>query len=397
MHKQPIKDKVLSALFFIKDKIRTSKPKVKKFVSKNVILLVAVLAAIISCFFNPPSKQYLGFINYRTICTLLSLLLVTRAMRSIKMFQMLAIKILAKVKTTRALSFIMVLLPTLFSLVITNDIAVFTFVPFSIVMLKIANQKELTPRIITLEIMGANLSGMVSPLGNAQNILLYELFGVKASWFLVNLYPVAIFGYLTLFLATILGANQTIQPILETKHKLPWHKYVIYTTLFIVCVLAVVKVINVYYTTLAVVIVVLFFDPKVFKKTNYSILLLFIAFFILVGNLSQIPSINNLIQSAVSGNEYYVTIGLSELISNTPATLLVYKFATDKVALACGVNVGKFGTFIASMSCVMAYTLYSSSTHDDYLVRRLVKNLILFNLLFFVVTFLAGLIVIYAM
>ena len=395
MNNQPIKDKVLSALFFIKDKLRVFLPKVKSFVSKNVILLVAILAAVISCFFTPPSEKYLDYINFRTLCTLLSLLLVTRAMRSVKMFQVMAIKILTKVKTTRALSFIMVLLPTVFALLITNDIAVLTFVPFSIVMLKIANQNELAPRIITLQIIGANLSGMVSPLGNAQNLLLFEWLGVDSSWFLVNLYPVAIIGYFTLFLATIIGKNKKIEPISEAKRKIPVHKYIIYTLLFIVCILSVLKVIDIYYTTIAVVLVVLLLDHKVFKKTNYSIIFLFTAFFIFVGNLSSIPEINAIIQNAVNGNEYYVTVGLSQLISNTPETLLVYKFATNPVALACGVNVGKFGTFIASMSCFMAYSLFSSSTQNRLLVKRLMKNLLLFNLLFFVVTFLSGFIVIY--
>lgn len=392
--KQPLKDKALSSLFFIKEKSAVILPKAKNFVTKNIILLVAILSAIISCFFVPPSEKYLGYINYRTICTLLSLLLVTRAMRSVKMFQIIALKILKKVKSTRALAFIMVLLPTLFSLIITNDIAVLTFVPFSIVMLKIANQNELAPRIITLQIIGANLSGMVSPLGNAQNLLLFEYLNTSALWFIEVLYPIAIIGYFALFVSVFTIKNKTIEPITESKRKIPVHKYIIYSILFVICVLAVLKVIDIYYTTLAVILVVLIFDRKVFIKTNYSIIFLFIAFFIFVGNISNIPEVNELIKNAVVGNEYYISVGLSQVISNTTATLLIYKFSANPIALVAGVNVGKFGTFIASMSYFMAYNLYQNSTQNQLLVKKLMKNLLFFNLLFFVITFASGFLVI---
>lgn len=392
--KQPFKDKAVSTLYIIRDKIHNSLPKVKSFVGKNIILLLAIIAAIISCCFVPPNENYSTYINYKTICTLLSLLLVTRAMRSIKMFRTIAFKILQKVHTTRQLAIILIWLPTLFSLFLTNDIAVLTFVPFSMVLLKIANQNELSPKIIPLQILGANLSGMVSPLGSAQNLLIYEHMGVGANWFITNLYPIAIAGYLLLIIMTVTVKNKQIEPIVETKRKIPWVKYVIYSLLFLICILAVLKVIDIYYTTLAVVICVLLLDPKVFKKTNYSIIIMFTSFFILVGNLSSIPEIKNAIETAVSGNEYYITVGLSQVIFNTAATLLVYRFAANYVALAAGVTVGKFGTFFASMSYFMAYSMYQSSTHDKILVKKFFRNLILYNLLFFVVTFSTGLLVV---
>lgn len=394
MKHQPFKDKAISTLFFIKEKSREYLPPVKNYVSKNIILLVAVLAAIISCFFVPPSEKYLDYINFRTICTLLSLLLITMAMRSVKLFQYIALKILSRVKTIRSLSFIMVLLPTVFALFITNDIAVLTFVPFSIVMLKIANQSEAAPKIITFQIIGANLSGLISPLGNAQNLLIFETHNVNALWFITQLYPIAIIGYLALFGLLFTIKNKKIDPINETKGKIPVFKYIIYTFMFLICVLSVLKLINIYYTTIAVAAVILLLDPRVFRKTNYSIILLFIAFFIFVGNVSSIPVIKDVIEKAVSGNEYFISVGLSQIISNTPATLLIYNFSENVTALAAGINVGKFGTFISSMSYYMAYNLFGCSTKNQLLVKRLLRNLLFYNLLFLAITFLAGLIVI---
>src|SRR5690554_577988 len=106
-----------------------------KFIKKEPVLVGAIILTVVTCFFVPPNLEYIDYINFETLARLFGLMLIIKAMSRIRAFQKIASKILPKLKTTRGLVTALVLIPTFFSLFITNDVSIVTFVPFAIIVL----------------------------------------------------------------------------------------------------------------------------------------------------------------------------------------------------------------------------------------------------------------------
>ena len=124
-----------------------------KFFIKNWVVVFAVLSAIISCFFVPPDKEYLNYPSYKTLTCLFAFLLILRSLKHTKIFKIGSAKILEHIQNRKTLAFLLVFLPALFALLITNDVASITFIPFAIVLLTMADCDELIPRVLILQTM----------------------------------------------------------------------------------------------------------------------------------------------------------------------------------------------------------------------------------------------------
>lgn len=54
-------------------------------------------------------------------------------------------------------------------MLITNDVALITFVPFTILILEMTGQRKNMILVIVLQTIAANLGSMATPIGNPQN------------------------------------------------------------------------------------------------------------------------------------------------------------------------------------------------------------------------------------
>lgn len=50
---------------------------------KNIVLTIACVAAVLTCFIVPPDDAYLGYVDVKTIACLFSILAVVGAMRNL--------------------------------------------------------------------------------------------------------------------------------------------------------------------------------------------------------------------------------------------------------------------------------------------------------------------------
>ena len=119
------------------------KEKMIHFIKQETVLVVAVLLAALSALFVIPSKEYLSYIDWRVLGILLSLMIIMSGLKKTGLFDTIGSRLLEKTKNTRQLALMLVFLCFFLSMLITNDVALFTFVPFAMIILKKCRQEKL--------------------------------------------------------------------------------------------------------------------------------------------------------------------------------------------------------------------------------------------------------------
>ena len=221
--------------------------KFKKLLKNNIVVIIAVVGAAVTCFFVPPDAGYKDYISYKTVLCLLSLMLVVRGLKDSRFFGIMSGKILDRISDRRAISAVLVFLPAFFALFITNDIATITFIPFAIIMLSSADAYDLIPYVVILQTMAVKLSGIVSPLGNAQNLFLIDYYGFDFFWFIKNLWPLAITGYGLTFILCMLIKPGKLNPPPVGEYRLPKIRIAIYFIMFVFIIISVFDVLPYYF------------------------------------------------------------------------------------------------------------------------------------------------------
>ena len=350
---------------------------------KDPVLYAALAAAVISAFFVPPSPEYLHYLDVRVLCLLLSLMLAVAGLQKAGVFGYLVDKLLRLARSTRALAVILVAVCFFSSMLITNDVALITFVPLAVLVLRRTGQEELMIPVIVLQTIAANLGSMLTPMGNPQNLYLYSHFHMTAGEFLSTMaVPTAV--SLVLLLAGCFCVKSRAVPSPEgAGEAMDGRRAALYVALFLLCILSVVHVLH-YALALAIVAAVVFFlDRELLGKADYALLLTFIFFFVFIGNMKAIPAVSQALSGLVAGREMAVGILLSQVISNVPAALLLSGFTDNASALLVGVNLGGLGTLIASMASLISFKQIAK--HDGSLRGRYLLWFTLSNLLFLAV------------
>ena len=355
------------------------------FFKKETVLSIAAILAIISAFFVHPSKEYIGYIDWRTLGILLSLMIIMEGFKRTGLFDEIGAKLLKYTKKLWQLVMVLVFLCFFFSMFITNDVALLTFVPFTVMVLESCNQQKAMIPTIILQTVAANLGSMLTPVGNPQNLYLYSVMGCSIGEFVMILLPYTAITFVMLLVSVLLikGKNASVTAKeLQNKNdqvdsvKL---KNSIYAILFVLALLVVARVVSYLILLAAVLVAVAIFDRETFKTVDYALIFTFIAFFVLIGNLGNIVYIRDALSRIVEGREVYVAVLASQFISNVPATLLLSGFTNDFRNLLIGVNLGGLGTFIASMASLISYKIYAhryNDTKGKYLVVFTVVNVI---------------------
>ena len=148
------------------------------FIRRETVLFISIVLALISAVFVPPSREYISYIDWDTLFLLFSLMAVVKGFQKTGLFLYLGGRMLKKTTTTRQMLLILVFLPFLFSMVITNDVSLITFVPFGLAVLRMTGQERLAVPLLVLQTIAANLGSMLTPMGNPQNLYLYGRAGI---------------------------------------------------------------------------------------------------------------------------------------------------------------------------------------------------------------------------
>lgn len=377
--------------------------KVKELFQKETVCCIAFLLAVISMCFVVPSKNYISYIDFRVLALLFCLMAVVRGFSSIGVFTRLGTMLLTHVHSLRMLSALFIFLCFFFSMLITNDVALITFVPFTILVLSMAEQKKFLIPVIVLETIAANLGSMLTPLGNPQNLYLYTISGLSIGAFVRIMLPYSFVSailllFFILFLpkdtvSTATAANtanstntvtasNTSNVICEAvkARKNSQILFAFYLILFLLCLLTVLHILPYQILFFLVLTGFLLLDYRVLKDVDYFLLLTFLCFFIFIGNMKQISLVHELISKLLVHHEVLMGIGASQIISNVPAAILLSGFTDDYSALLIGVNLGGLGTLIASLASLISFKFYTNSNGSD--TKRFLGIFTLYNVIF---------------
>lgn len=330
---------------------------------KEIVLCVAILLAIASSFIVQPDNQYVAYIDFRTLAILFCLMTVMAGMQKLGFFDYIARMLLQRVKDIRGLVFILVMLCFFSSMLITNDVALITFVPFTFIVLKMVLGNETEKRVVPVVVMqtiAANLGSMLTPIGNPQNLYLYGKSAMSFLQFLLLMLPYTVVSFVMLGVWCMLfpyKGEKEITVSLEQEGEISSHikELLIYGLLFVICVLTVTHLLPWNVMLLTVLLTVFLLDRKVFVQVDYALLFTFIGFFVFVGNMGRVPAFSALIQQLMDGNEILVSVVASQFMSNVPAALLLSGFTNESALLIVGTNLGGLGTMIASMASLISF------------------------------------------
>lgn len=374
--------------------------KLKRFIQQETVLTVAIILAVISALFVCPDRQYIGYIDFRTLGMLFSLMTVMAGLRRQGVFERVGQALLERSGGMLTLVLVLVGLCFFGSMFITNDVALLTFVPFTFAVL--GNMEEeirsrLAVPVVCMQTVAANLGSMLTPMGNPQNLYLYGKSSVGMGPFVCLMFPYTMVS-LVLLIGWTIGLcyrqKGRISTMFVEKRELPpCDKRIVafYGFLFVICLLSVVHILPYGIVFILVLAVTVCVDRLTLPCVDYSLLLTFVAFFIFIGNLGRIPVFSTWLQEMVSGREVFVAVLASQVTSNVPAALLLSGFTSNTEALIIGTNLGGLGTLIASMASLISYRQIAREipqSKGKYFRMFTISNLIFLGILLVVYLFL---------
>ena len=363
----------------------------KAFLKGETVFCVSLVLALISSFIVIPDSLYLSYPDYRTLALLFCLMLIVAGFKSLGIFEFFGGRLLKKAGDLRKLSLFLVLLCFFSSMIITNDVALITFIPFTLLIFKMIEREDRLLKLIVLETIAANLGSMATPIGNPQNLYLFSASGMGYQEFAFAVLPYALSSLIMLIIALCFEKAEAVQAkaainagvsaALGDRGSL--YRLLMYILLLFVCLLVVFRIISFIPALICVSLIVFIVNKKLFCSVDYFLLLTFVCFFIFIGNLKRIPELNSALMAIVDGHELLVGILASQVISNVPAAILLSGFTNDLTLLITAVNIGGLGTLIASLASLIAFKFYA----HEYPFKKMsfMKVFTLWNLLFLLV------------
>ena len=209
------------------------------FIKNRIVFCISFLLALISCFFVIPSKEYLGYIDWNTLSILFALMATIQGLNNLGIFKTFGSFLCSKCKSTRSLSIALIFMSFISSMFITNDVALLTFVPFSLYLLTTIPDIPLWIPLYTviLQTIAANTGSMLTPVGNPQNLFIYEQSGMNLLKFTSILLPYTILCGILLFACSMIIPKVKIQQqynVNTVKESKTFH-LTVYILLFIIC------------------------------------------------------------------------------------------------------------------------------------------------------------------
>ena len=353
------------------------------FIKKNVVMLVAMVAAAITCFIVPPDEAYWGYFDVKTLTCLFCVLAVVCALKNINFFYMLAKQLVRLCRNARMSILALVYITFIGSMLIANDMALLTFLPLGLFVLTSTGKGKYMAFTLIMQNIAANLGGMLTPFGNPQNLYLYTKFEIPNLEFVQIMAPPFVLAVALITLCCIIFVKPEPLEMKSEKLQLPVGRAVIYLLLFALSIAIVFRGIP-YGIGLAVIpVALLFLDRKALKMVDYPLLLTFVFFFIFSGNMARIDIVRDLFSFLLGKSTLLFSVASCQVISNVPSAILLSQFTNNYRDLLLGVNIGGVGTLIASLASLITFREYTNQNKGK--TRYYVALFSVFNFAFLII------------
>lgn len=299
--------------------------------------------------------HYPGLVNWPTIATLLGLMILTKGVEQSGWLHRAGRDVIARMSSQRVLALVLVCGSALLAMLLTNDIALFVAVPLTLELGTLAALP--LRRLVIFEALAVNAGAMLTPIGNPQNIFLWRLSGVDFVHFVWHMLPPFMIAMACLLLLTALAFPavrihvQPHGPSPGVQRPLLMASALLYIPFLALADLQL--------TAVALVLVVAVFlaaFPRLLRRIDWPLIVIFVLMFIDLGRLAEYPVLAY-VNLADRASLYLAGALSSQIISNVPAAILLSRYSHDWGTIAWAVDVGGFGVCIASLANLIALRL----------------------------------------
>ncbi|MCD6495357.1 anion permease [Candidatus Bipolaricaulota bacterium] len=325
-------------------------------------------------------------IDWRFLLLLGSFMLISEGLQSTGFMDWIAARVAFIGHSARGLYLMLLFGAFVLAMLITNDAALFAVIPFTIVLAR--RMRLHLRRIVIYEIIAVNLGSALTPWGNPQNLFIYHYYRLLPGDFFQQSYPFVLIGFAVLFLLSLLtfrsgkkkGLDSANATEVNSEPRVSWRKTAILLIVFVLLVLSVLHIVPVSISAGLLVLYMAITLRDGFNRLDWWLLGTFLLLFPTMSGLGT--ALARMLGRDICGHlsVYGAGIGISQLISNVPAAMLLARVTADWRSLFYGVNLGGLGTVAASFANLIGLSLYLQGVKDDwkgFLVESLVWNALL--------------------
>ena len=356
---------------------------IRHFISKNLVMCIAFVVAVITSVIVPVDRQYIGYFDFKTLTCLFCVLAVVCALKNIKFFYILADKIVRVFKNAKICVLALVYITFIGSMLIANDMALLTFLPLGYFVLTAASKRKYMAFTFIMQNIAANLGGMLTPFGNPQNLYLYSKYNIPNLEFISIMALPFLFSIIIITVCCLIFVKSEPLKLKDEAMLLNKKRTALYLTLFALSIVIVFRVIPYWVGLIVIPPVLLVFDRKALKSVDYGLLFTFVFFFIFAGNMARIDIVRDLFSSLLNKNTLLVSIASCQFISNVPSAILLSQFTENYRDLLVGVNIGGVGTLISSLASLITFREYVK--HNPGKTRYYIAIFSAFNFAFLII------------
>ena len=348
-----------------------------KSLSNDVLFWILLLVLAAFSIVRPAAMgSYPTLVDWPTIATLTGLLILTKGVELSGFLNRLGSTLMARMRSQRSLALLLVAATAALATILTNDVALFVMVPLTLTLRSAtsAADKDALPitRLIIVEALAANAGSALTPIGNPQNLFLWQQSQMSFGAFTAAMLPLALMLLAPLMLLTAcvfsgrvglsqpgIGSSRMLQSNDAGEPAVP----VIDRRLLLTCLVlypAFLVLTDLHHAPAALLGLLLIFlvtRRTVLARIDWGLLLVFILMFIDLRLVGAAQPVRNLFAGAGLAQAmhlYSAGIAASQVISNVPATILLIQYSPDWRTLAYGVNVGGAGLAIGSLANIIA-------------------------------------------
>ncbi|QAU25106.1 citrate transporter [Dyella sp. M7H15-1] len=329
-----------------------------------LLLLFAALAVVLACIDPQPLTRYRQWLQWPTLCGLLGLLIAIQGIRDSGLVQRIAGMLVARMHTLRGVAVLLVSMTAVLSTVLTNDVSLFLIVPLTVA---IGNMSNLPiARMAVLEALAVNAGSTLSPIGNPQNLLIWQHARISFPQFVGSMLPAA--ALMFVLVAALAWCWIPKGRVQLNEDRLDGHPVSAPLAALSLAALALMVLMMEHgrapLGALLLTIPFALLSRRTVRHIDWLLMITFAAIFLGLGHFAALPIVQHALDQIDFGRPlalYLSGIVGSQLISNVPATVLLLDRAQDAMALAVAVNVGGFGVATGSLANLIALRLAKQS------------------------------------
>jgi len=358
------------------------------YIWRDKLLLILIILFLLFLVFIPGFAQsFPTYIDWNTLCLIVFYIILSRAFIISGLIDNLALRIVRISSDLYKLYYLVVFTTILVSLLATNDGAVLIMTPLMISVSRLLRRDY--KKLVVLVLLSANTGSILFPFSNPQNIIIWQHY--ELSIFSIIMVTAPLMGILlTILLFQVFlwirgercrECKPVVLPRIKIRSLLAYSSIIL---LFTGVLLGEYR-----YGVIALlleIIVLLIIDRRVFKGVDYGLIIIFLLIFPLFKELSIM--ISSYYRVSLYGlTLYLLSIGLSQLISNVPATIALISYTSDWKTLLIGVNIAGYLSPIGSLANMIGLRI-SGMRFLEYFKYAIIYNLIVLFIGIIIVLFL---------